>query len=206
LPALLADLPSAKPRAPLAPAMGLDGEEGWQLVSSGRCSGRSFPLLSSKTEALERSLTFKRWARGRCLRRLKRGHQLPRVGKPFRCTRCRHPGHRERNCNRRLRSPVSRSPTSRSRSPAVGSPRPTHSRTWAEVVHPLSPPASPSSPPGVGRNATVYVISDFDWQAQVASLRIELLQLVADRIKEVTRPLRDEAAVIKLWLARAIGS
>lgn len=43
-------------------------------------------------------------------------------------------------------------------------------------------------------------------KAQFASLRMELLQLVADRIEEVTRPLRDEAAAIKLWLARAVGS
>jgi hypothetical protein len=35
---------------------------------------------------------------------------------------------------------------------------------------------------------------------------MELLQLVADRIEEITRPLRDEAAAIKLWLARAAGS
>jgi hypothetical protein len=43
-------------------------------------------------------------------------------------------------------------------------------------------------------------------QAQFASLRTELLQLVADRIEEVTRPLRDEADAIKLWLSRAAGS
>jgi hypothetical protein len=35
---------------------------------------------------------------------------------------------------------------------------------------------------------------------------MELLQLVVDHIEEVTRPLRDEAAGIKLWLGRAVGS
>jgi hypothetical protein len=84
---------------------------------------------------------------------------------PFRCIRCCHPGHRERNYHRRHRSPVGRSPKSRSHSPAIGSPRPTHSRTWAEVVRPSPPPASPSCPPGVGRNATVSVGPDFDLQA-----------------------------------------
>jgi hypothetical protein len=43
-------------------------------------------------------------------------------------------------------------------------------------------------------------------EAQFASLRTELIQLVADRIEEVTRLLQDEADVIKLWLARAAGS
>jgi hypothetical protein len=53
-------------------------------------------------------------------------------------------------------------------------------------------------PSGVGRNATTSVVSDFDLQAQFATLRTELLQLVADRIEEVSRPLRDEAAAMKL--------
>jgi hypothetical protein len=43
-------------------------------------------------------------------------------------------------------------------------------------------------------------------QAQFASLRTELLHLVADRIKEVTQPLRDEAVAIKIWLVRASRS
>jgi hypothetical protein len=34
----------------------------------------------------------------------------------------------------------------------------------------------------------------------------ELFQLVADHIEEVTRPLRDEAAASKLWVASAAGS
>jgi hypothetical protein len=42
-------------------------------------------------------------------------------------------------------------------------------------------------------------------QAQFASLRTELLQRFADHIEEVTQPLRDKVAAIKIWLARAIG-
>jgi hypothetical protein len=64
----------------------------------------------------------------------------------------------------------------------------------------------PSSSPGVGGDGSVSVVLDFDLQTQFASLHTELLQLVADRIEEVIRPLRDEAAAIKLWLARAAGS
>jgi hypothetical protein len=64
----------------------------------------------------------------------------------------------------------------------------------------------PSSSIGVGGDAIGSAVPDFDLQAQFASLRTELLQLVADRIEEVTRPLWDEAAAIKLWLARAVGS
>jgi hypothetical protein len=60
-----------------------------------------------------------------------------------------------------------------------------------------------SSPPEVGRDAYVSVVPDSPLQAQ---LRIELFQLVADRIEEVTRPLRDEAAASKLWVASAAGS
>jgi hypothetical protein len=58
----------------------------------------------------------------------------------------------------------------------------------------------------VGRNVAVCVTLDTDLQAQFASLHTELLQLVADRIEEVTRPLWDEATAIKLWLARAARS
>jgi hypothetical protein len=64
----------------------------------------------------------------------------------------------------------------------------------------------PSSSIGVGGDAIGSAVPDFDLQAQFASLRNELLQLVADRIEEVTWPLRDEAATIKLWLAHAVGS
>jgi hypothetical protein len=191
------ELSSAPPRASPAPAVGLGDEEGWQLVDSGRRSVRAIPPNSSRVEALERSLAFKRWARGWCFRCLERGHQVRTCREPFRCIRCRRPGHRERNCH--LRSPVGHSPSSRSRSPSAG-PRHAQSRTWAGVVHQSSPL------PGGGRDASASVVLDSDLQAQFASLRMELLQLVADRIEEITRPLRDEAAAIKLSLARVAES
>jgi hypothetical protein len=40
-------------------------------------------------------------------------------------------------------------------------------------------------------------------QCQFALLRMELSQLVADRIEEASRPLREEVASLKLLLARA---
>lgn len=43
----------------------------------------------------ERSIAFKRWARGRCYRYLARDHQVNSCRDSFRCNRCRRPGHRE---------------------------------------------------------------------------------------------------------------
>jgi hypothetical protein len=60
-----------------------------------------------RKEGLERSLAFKRWARGRCFRCLERGHQVNSCREPFRCIRCRRPSHRERFC--RARFPAARS-------------------------------------------------------------------------------------------------
>jgi hypothetical protein len=59
---LLPELSSALPRAHPAPAVGLGDEH----VGSSRRSARAIAPPSSRAEALERSLAFKRWARGRC--------------------------------------------------------------------------------------------------------------------------------------------
>jgi hypothetical protein len=47
---------------------------------------------------------------------------------------------------------------------------------------------------------------DSPLQSQFAMLRKELLQLVVDHIEEVSRPLREEVATIKLLLARVASS
>jgi hypothetical protein len=60
----------------------------------------------------------------------------------------------------------------------------------------------------------VGIIPSWSWQGclcqRCSSLPLagpaELFQLVADHIEEVTRPLRDEAAASKLWVASAAGS
>jgi hypothetical protein len=126
LPSML-PVSSAKPYEPHAPAVGLGDEAGWQQVGSGRRYGRSIPPPSSRVEALERSLSFKLWARGRCFHCLECGHQVGTCREPFYCILCHCSGHREHNCHRR--SPVGRSPTPRSRSPSASSPCPAQSRT-----------------------------------------------------------------------------
>jgi hypothetical protein len=65
-------------------AADLGDEEGWVHVGRGGCPGHE-PLPLLRQGALERSLAFKRWARGRCFRCLQRGHQVSSCRKPFRC-------------------------------------------------------------------------------------------------------------------------
>jgi hypothetical protein len=81
LPAML-PVSSAKPYEPHAPAAGLGDEAGWQQVGSGHRYGRAIPPSSSRVEALERSLSFKLWARGRCFRCLECGTKLAPVRSP----------------------------------------------------------------------------------------------------------------------------
>jgi hypothetical protein len=54
-------------------AAALGDEEGWVQVGRGGSHDRGPSSLHQK-EGLERSLAFKRWARGRCFRCLDRGH------------------------------------------------------------------------------------------------------------------------------------
>jgi len=54
--------------------------------------------LSERSRS-ERSMAFKRWARGRCYRCLALDHQVSSCRDSFRCIRCRRPGHRERHCH-----------------------------------------------------------------------------------------------------------
>jgi hypothetical protein len=61
-------------------AVGVD--EGWVQVGRGGRFGRE-SSSSLQKEGLERSLTFKRWARGRCFRCLERGHQISSCRGPF---------------------------------------------------------------------------------------------------------------------------
>lgn len=70
--------------SPAAAALGV--EEGWVQVGRGNLPGHE-PLSLLRKEGLERSLAFKRWARGRCFRCLERGHQVNSCREPFRCIR-----------------------------------------------------------------------------------------------------------------------
>jgi hypothetical protein len=91
----LPELSSALPRAPPALVVGLGNEGGWQHVGFGRHSARAIAPPTSRVEALERSLAFKRWARGRCFRCLEHGHQVGTCRGPFSCIHCRRSGHHE---------------------------------------------------------------------------------------------------------------
>uniref|UniRef100_A0ACD5ZYJ5 Uncharacterized protein n=1 Tax=Avena sativa TaxID=4498 RepID=A0ACD5ZYJ5_AVESA len=132
---------------------------------------------------------------------------------PFRCIRCRRPGHRERFCRARFlaarfcspdsraRSPDARAPCQRSRSPVAQPRLPSSARSWADVVATRRCVQRRRQDPllGVARSSmltTVWTLS----QAQVALMRMELLQLVEVRIEEVARPLREEVATLKSLL------
>jgi hypothetical protein len=147
-------------KVPLEPCGGLfaasatlGGKEDWVQVGRDRRPGCTPSSLLQK-EGTERSLAFKRWARGRCFRCLERGHQVSTCRGPFRCIRCHRPGHRERFCRTaRSRSPDTcarpsdaYAPCQRSRSPSA-QPRPLSSRSWVEVVcHSLLRAAVPPGP------------------------------------------------------------
>ena len=47
--------------------------------------------------------------------------------------------------------------------------------------------------------------SDSVFQSHFALLRLELCQLVADRVEEASRPLREEVVTLKLLLAGVDG-
>lgn len=185
----------------------LRDKEGWVQVGRGGRPGREPSSLLPK-EGLERSLAFKRWARGRCFRCLERGHQVSTCREPFRCIRCRRPGHRERFCRARFPAARSRSPDTRarssdahapcqrSRSPSAQPRRPSASRSWAEVVCRSSLPTTlmPRPSPRCCEEFDVNASLDSRFQCQFDLLRLELAQLVAD--------LREEVASLKLLLAR----
>jgi hypothetical protein len=64
----------------------LEDEEGWVQVGQG-AHHYSGPSALHWNEGLERSLAFKRWARGRCFRCLELGHQVRTCRGPYRCIR-----------------------------------------------------------------------------------------------------------------------
>lgn len=81
-------------------------------------------------------------------------------------------------------------------------------RSWAEVVGcpSLRVTVPPRSPSGCCKGSNANIGLDPALQSQFALLRTEILQLVAVRIEEVARPLREEAAKFKLLLARVTES
>ncbi|KAK1644447.1 hypothetical protein QYE76_062252 [Lolium multiflorum] len=195
----------------------LGDDDNWVQVGRGGRPGRSSrePSSELRKEGLDRSLAFKRWARGRCFRCLERDHQVSSCRAPFKCIRCRRPGHRERFC--RARYPAARScspdaracssdahaPCQRRRSPPAQPRRPSASRSWVEVVCQSSLPAAspPRASPRRCEEFSGNVCFDSHLQCQFASLRLELAQLVANRVEEASRPLREEVASLKLLLA-----
>jgi hypothetical protein len=196
-----------------AAAAALEAEAGWEHVGRGRRSGQGTPLEPSR-EGLERSLAFKRWARGRCFRCLERGHQVSACREPFRCIRCRRPGHRERFCRAsspvaRNRSPVTRAPLQRSRSPSV-QPCPSLTRSWAEVVGHSSPCVSvpPRSQSGCCKDSNVNASLVSALKSQLALLRTELLQEIALLRAELRDALAklEVASVVPLLPELQVGS
>ncbi|KAK1601703.1 hypothetical protein QYE76_018397 [Lolium multiflorum] len=191
-------------------------DEGWVHVGRGGHPSRE-PSSLLQRDGLERSLAFKRWAQGRCFRCLERDHQVSTCREPFRCIHCRRPGHRERFCyarfpaarsrssdaRRRPHSPDARDPTQRSRSPSAQPRRPSASQSWAEVVCPSSSPAtsSPKHSPRCCEEFNDNASFDSRLQCQFSLLRMELSQLVANRVEEALRPLLEEVESLKLLLA-----
>lgn len=188
----------------------LEAEAGWEHVERGHRFGRGAPPVPSR-EGLERSLAFKRWARGRCFRCLERGHQVHACHDSFRCIRCRRPGHRERFCRAhspvardrspvaRVSSPVSQAHHQRSRSPFV-QPCSSQTRCWAEVVsnsslHVSVPPRSQYRC-RQDSNASAFLVSALE--SQFALLRTELLQ----EVELLRTELRD--ALAKLQVASVV--
>ncbi|XP_048554207.1 uncharacterized protein LOC125535209 [Triticum urartu] len=202
-----------------ATAAVVDGA-GWVHVGRGRRSGRRAPPEPSR-EGLERSLAFKRWARGRCFRCLECGHQVSACREPFRCIRCRRPGHRERFC--RARSPVAcdRSPVARGDSPVTCAPRqrsrslsvqpcPSLARSWAEVVGHSSLCVSmpPRSQSGCCKDSNVCTSLVSALESQLALLRTELLQEVELLRTELRDALAkfEVASVVPLLPELQVGS
>jgi hypothetical protein len=67
-------------------------------------------------------------------------------------------------------------------------------------------PVPPRFPSECRKDAIAIADLDSSLQSQFAMLRTELLQMVVERIEEVSRPLLEEVATIKLLLARVTGS
>ncbi|CAO2047364.1 unnamed protein product [Urochloa humidicola] len=168
----------------------------------------------------ERSIAFKRWARGRCYRCLAHGHQVSSCRDYFRCIRCRRSGHRERHCP--FRSPPARRVDS--------TVEPLQKQSWAAVVATPSLSACrstlcadsvdkfKSSPTGscekdidpicnnCGDSSTSTSLNPQSMVAPLVQLlRSELQHMIAIRLEEVVRPLREEVSAIKLWLARVVN-
>ncbi|CAL5055637.1 unnamed protein product [Urochloa decumbens] len=164
----------------------------------------------SKTQ-VERSLAFKRWARGRCYRCLARGHEVSSCRGSFRCIRCRRTGHRERQCP--FRCPPAASCL---RSPPAQPRHQQHARSWADVVA-MSPPnephvLSPASTPAAScaqcgclcHAANGSHTSDVQslLGPLVESLRSNMQEFIVSQLEKVMPALKAEASIIKLWLAR----
>ncbi|CAO2143781.1 unnamed protein product [Urochloa humidicola] len=176
--------------------------------SPSRCTGHPSPP-PSKAQT-EQSLTFKRWARGRCYRCLAYGHQVGCCKDFFRCIRCRRSGHRERHCP--FQSPVA-APSCHQ--PPIQVSHSQHTRTWADVVamspangsHGTLPASTMSNTNGVACAACgclchVAKGSHTLIEPLLESLRSDLQEFIGSRLEEVIRPLTIEASTIKLWLAR----
>jgi hypothetical protein len=168
----------------------------WRLVQVGR-GGRPSrePLSLLQKEGLERSLAFKRLARGRCFRCLECGYQVNSCRLPFKCIRCHRPGYWEWFCRACF-------PTGRSRSPNASAPfqwsryphRPSVSRSWAEVVGRSSPAAKsqPRPSPKCCEEFNVNDSFDSNMQCQFACLRSLLSWLL-------TASRRCLAPFVKRW-------
>ncbi|CAL5044604.1 unnamed protein product [Urochloa decumbens] len=190
------------------PPMGSQAEGRSPDKSSHRAVHPSSP--PSKTQ-VERSLAFKRWARGRCYRCLARGHEVSSCRGSFRCIHCRRTGHRERQCP--FRCPLAASCL---RSPPAQPCHRQHARSWADVGA-MSPPnephvMSPASTPAAscaqcGRlchAANGSHTSDVQYLLGplVESLRSNMQQFIVSQLEKVMPALKAEASTIKLWLAR----
>lgn len=103
--------------------------------SSSRRAILSSSLLSKAQ--VEQSISFKKWAQGRCYHCLARDHQVCSRRDSFRCIHCHRTGHRKRQC-RFLSPPVALG----FHSPSAHPHHPQHAQRWADDMA-MSPSGEP---------------------------------------------------------------
>ncbi|CAL5060110.1 unnamed protein product [Urochloa decumbens] len=192
--------------------------EGRPFYSSS--SRRAVPSSSSLSKAqMEQRNAFKKWAQGRCYRCLARDHQVRSCRDFFRCIRCRQAGHGERQCP--FRPPPA---TPCFHSTAANPHHPQHAQRWADAAA-MSPSRGPHVSFPASTNLDPMGAMDImpcaacgcccrathdspmqDLQSMLRplleSLRSELHDFFISRLEEVVCPLKSEASIIRLWLAR----
>jgi hypothetical protein len=176
----------------------------------------------------KRSFTFKWWARGRYYRYLAHDHQVNSCKNSFCCIRCYRSGHRERHCRFWSSSPTPRVNSSvhcnlpqqwRTWAEVVANPSPSTllandvAKSPSQGHHNLSSTSQPIGLYGKDEDLVCHsyccaslALTPLNLWSLITpfteSLRAEFHQMFSTCLKEVLQPLKEEASIIKLWLAR----